>query len=253
MPNKTKKSTYKPRKKTTRKVSKKRVKLFNVKLPTFKRKIKRKKYKRNKKAIFRKRDRALIVIVLFLLIGGWYFDDETIDPKTWVEHDNTPSVFSTSQVSNQDFIAEIGQYAQDNYEDSGILPSVVIAQAILESDFGASDLAATYNNLYGYKAHGNQLAVDMPTLEYVEGVWIEVSEPFKVYQSWRDSVRDHGKLMYEGTEWDSNLYQGVVNAGHYTEATKALQEAGYATDPNYSVKLNNLIEKYGLNSYDYWE
>lgn len=197
-------------------------------------------------------ERVLIVIILAIFIGSGYFADKN-PGKQWVNHDNAASIFPSGQVSPTDFIEQIGCYAQDNYENSGILPSVVIAQAILESEFGQSDLASTYNNLYGYKAHGQELAVALPTLEYVDGEWVEVNDYFKVYNNWEASVRDHGKLMREGTAWDTELYSAVITATNYREATLALQEAGYATDPAYSQKLNTIIEEYQLEAFDLWQ
>lgn len=194
-------------------------------------------------------ERCLLILLLTIFAGGWYFTEEE-SALDAVQHDGVTSIFSAGQVSETAFIEQIGEYAQNNYENSGVLPSVVIAQAILESDFGKSELASTYNNLYGYKAHGDELAVSLPTLEYMNGVWIEVNEPFKVYDSWEASVRDHGNLMMNGTVWNPELYQAVINAADYTEATFALQTAGYATDPSYSQKLNTIIITHQLESFD---
>lgn len=152
--------------------------------------------------------------------------------------------------AKQAFIDEISQYAMGNYPDSHVLPSVVVAQAAIESDFGQSDLAKNYHNLFGYKATANETQVVLPTKEYVNGQWQTIQAPFKVYVNWRQAVVDHGMLMQNGTDWDPTLYHGVTTATNYQTACVALARAGYATDPNYANKLITIIEQYHLETLD---
>ena len=60
----------------------------------------------------------------------------------------------------------------------------------------------------------------------------------------------HSKFFVDGTGWDLNHNQAVLEASDYKQAAQALQERGYATDPNYAAKLIELIEQYQLDSYD---
>ena len=194
----------------------------------------------------RKRKRYLqlylgaLIVVLGLLIGL-----KTIATNNQADANNDESLSSEEQ-----FIETIGQFAHENYQQSHVLPSVVTAQAILESDFGRSELSANYHNLFGRKAYGNEPSVSLATNEVVNGETITISGRFKVYDDDQAAIIDHGKLMTEGVNWDPQLYHGVVGERRYKKATKALQQAGYATDPNYDDKLNDLIETYDLQRFD---
>nr|WP_235807534.1 glycoside hydrolase family 73 protein [Ligilactobacillus ceti] len=148
------------------------------------------------------------------------------------------------------FIEKIAPVAQQEQKDYQIFASIILAQAALESDWGRSELATKYNNLFGVKGTGVNSAL-MKTKEYINGQWIVVKANFRVYPSWSASVKDHTQLLVKGTDWDRAHYQTVVQAGNYQKAARALQQEGYATDPNYADKLINLIEKYDLNQYDY--
>ncbi len=148
------------------------------------------------------------------------------------------------------FIDEIAPHAKVIQERHNILPSIILGQAILESDWGKSQLAATYGNLFGIKAYGNTDKVNLGTSEFVDGKWIEIKADFRVYPNWQASMDDHALLFVNGVDWNPNLYQGVIQATTYQEAASALQAAGYATDPNYQEKIIGVIETYNLNKYD---
>ncbi|MGP6140483.1 glycoside hydrolase family 73 protein [Jeotgalibaca sp. A127] len=150
----------------------------------------------------------------------------------------------------QAFIQLILPVSQTMYEIYGIRPSVSIAQAILESDWGESELAAKYNNLYGRKTSDINNAILMETSEFTDGEWVIISDYFKVYSDVTESIEDHAKLMVEGTDWNPELYHPVIEAQTYQEASQALQQSGYATDPDYPQKLVEIIERYELYKYD---
>lgn len=148
------------------------------------------------------------------------------------------------------FIDEIAPHAKVIQERHNILPSIILGQAILESDWGQSQLAATYGNLFGIKAYGDGDKVNLGTSEFVNGKWIEIKADFRVYPNWQASMDDHALLFVNGVDWNPNLYHGVIEATTYQEAAQALQEAGYATDPDYRQKIVGVIETYGLHQYD---
>lgn len=145
------------------------------------------------------------------------------------------------------FIEEMAEEATTLQDEYGILPSVTIAQAILESNWGESGLAQNENNYFGIKG-----ASDSPqyvTQEFEED-WVEIEAPFRSYDSWEESMEDYAQLMAHGPAWNSELYHGVIEAEHYEEAAHALQEAGYATDPDYPAKVIDLVERYELDRFD---
>lgn len=131
-----------------------------------------------------------------------------------------------------------------------ILPSITLAQAILESDWGQSELAAKYYNLFGVKAEPDQPNVELQTTEFTNGTPSLVKGRFRVYQNWDESIAAHAKLLAYGTDWNREQYKNVVQTDDYQAAALALSQSGYATDPSYSQKIINIIQKYHLDQYD---
>lgn len=148
------------------------------------------------------------------------------------------------------FIEELLPKTKELYEESGVLPSITLAQAILESDWGRSTLASKYNNLFGIKAGPNEPKVHLETQEFENGSWKTILADFKVYQSKEESLADHTKLFVNGTTWNHQQYQAVLQAKNYHEGAQALQDSGYATDPSYKEKIIQLVEQFNLSQYD---
>lgn len=144
------------------------------------------------------------------------------------------------------FIEEVKRNIPSNTK---ILPSVIVAQAILESARGTSELARKANNLFGIKGNYNGQSYTVKTKEYLNGKWTTVNAAFKKYPSYRESIIDHGNF-FTSTPWRTQNYQRVLNANDYKTQAKALQACGYATDPAYASKLINLIETNNLSSLD---
>ncbi|EGP5222130.1 N-acetylmuramoyl-L-alanine amidase [Enterococcus faecium] len=168
---------------------------------------------------------------------------------------NLSSPFTDNQQENeaqshQQFIERLVPHAQELQDGYGVLPSIILGQAILESNWGKSTLASKYNNLFGIKAYGDQKKVSLETKEFVNEEWITIQGDFKVYDSWEQSMDDHTQLFVQGVDWNPVLYEKVITATNYQEAAQALQEAGYATDPGYAQKIIQVIETYQLNQYD---
>ncbi|MDQ8275664.1 glycoside hydrolase family 73 protein [Enterococcus faecium] len=168
---------------------------------------------------------------------------------------NLSSPFTDNQQENeaqshQQFIERLVPHVQELQDGYGVLPSIILGQAILESNWGKSTLASKYNNLFGIKAYGDQKKVSLETKEFVNEEWITIQGDFKVYDSWEQSMDDHTQLFVQGVDWNPALYEKVITATNYQEAAQALQDAGYATDPGYAQKIIQVIETYQLNQYD---
>ncbi|EME8120790.1 TPA: glycoside hydrolase family 73 protein [Enterococcus faecium] len=168
---------------------------------------------------------------------------------------NLSSPFTDNQQENeaqshQQFIERLVPHAQELQDGYGVLPSIILGQAILESNWGKSTLASKYNNLFGIKAYGDQKKVSLETKEFVNEEWITIQGDFKVYDSWEQSMDDHTQLFVQGVDWNPALYEKVITATNYQEAAQALQDAGYATDPGYAQKIIQVIETHQLNQYD---
>ena len=183
-------------------------------------------------------DLLLVVILLSLLFVQFI---------KWSGASNNTQTTKIEDVKKEKFVEKIAPIAQDEQQKYHIFASITIAQAALESNWGQSELATQYYNLFGVKSDTGGL---MTTKEYVNGQWIVVRARFAIYQSWRESIEQHTALFVDGTSWDSSHYQAVLSADNYVEAAQALQQRGYATDPNYAQKLISLIKTYNLDKYD---
>lgn len=145
------------------------------------------------------------------------------------------------------FINRISPAAQQIGREYDLYPSIIIAQAALESDWGCSTLGkAPNNNLFGVKGYFARQTVAQPTMEYDDqGHKFQVVSNFRQYASEYEALRDYAQTL------EAPLYQGVhrQNTKDYRDATRALR-GRYATDPEYDRKLNQLIDTYRLTKYD---
>lgn len=178
---------------------------------------------------------VLIAICSVIIMGTLQFQETRKDP---------------TEIAHQQFIQNLVPSSQKAYQLYQVLPSISLAQAILESDWGESGLSQNYYNLYGVKAGVAEPSVQLETSEYIDGKWITIMAPFRVYNSWAESVEAHAKLLTYGVDWNPKLYEPVLKAKNYKEAAHALQKAGYATDPTYAQKIIHVIETYHLAQYD---
>ena len=193
---------------------------------------------------------------------------EVPTPQTLIDQEETDdlsrSVPSSSVTQNgaihfekdesvDSFIRKIGESARKIGQEKDLYASVMIAQAILESGSGQSQLAQAPNyNLFGIKGTHNGKSVSMATQEDLgNGTLYATQAGFRVYENYEDCFNDYATLLKEGLTGDSNYYTGVwkSNAATYQEATKFLT-GRYATDTQYNQKLNGLIETYDLTTYD---
>lgn len=150
------------------------------------------------------------------------------------------------------FIAEIKTEAIQNYKDYKILPSITIAQAIIESSWGKSTLAKQYNNLFGIKAdaYWKGKSVTLETKEHLDTI---IDDKFRIYDDKNESIKDHAKFLATNKRYKNN---GVFDAKTYIYQAKALEKAGYSTakDENgnsiYAARLIELIQQYNLQLID---
>ena len=131
---------------------------------------------------------------------------------------------------------------------NSLLPSVIMAQAALETGWGASVVG---NNMFGIKANGafspywKGNAVNANTQEVINGSTGTYNLAFRQYASVQDSISDHTYFLIQNPR-----YKAVFAASTPEAQCQALQAAGYATDPAYANKLISIITKYGLKDLD---
>lgn len=149
------------------------------------------------------------------------------------------------------FINSISREAVDIAHRNNLYPSVMMAQAGLESNWGRSGLARNYNNLMGTKGSWNGQSVNMRTREDIGGQSIYIDAGFSVYDSWGDSLERYGQLLRNGPSGNAAFYAGAWRSHAETtgEATQWLQ-GRYATDTQYAAKLDRIISRYNLEQFD---
>lgn len=150
------------------------------------------------------------------------------------------------------FIMSISRGAIEGLRKYQILPSVTMAQAILESGWGKSGLTAKSNNLFGIKAetwNGETFwdgdYISYPTKEYVNGQYVDTYANFRKYDSFGDSISDHAEFLAGLAR-----YSNIIGDTDYKSVCEKLQKDGYATAPNYAESLIDIIEQYKLYEYD---
>lgn len=153
----------------------------------------------------------------------------------------------------RDFIQSIAKDAHQIGKDQDIYASVMIAQAILESDSGKSSLAQSPNhNLFGIKGDYKGQSVTFNTLEAdSSNHMFSIQAGFRKYPSTKQSLEDYADLIKHGIDGNPSIYKPTwkSEALSYKDATSHLSRS-YATDPNYSKKLNSIIKHYHLTSFD---
>ena len=153
--------------------------------------------------------------------------------------------FRSGNLTPNEFVEFIAPYAQASEQETGIPASITIAQAALETGWGRSARRAQ-NNLFGIKGSGNAGSARLWTREYVRGRWVRVRASFAAYTSFRESVIAHGRLISERPTYARAME--VVNDPR--AFARALQRAGYATDPGYASKLLSIVDARDLTRYD---
>lgn len=154
-------------------------------------------------------------------------------------------------MSNVNFIKDIVGHAQRIQREFHILTSLIVAQAIHESNWGRSGLAVNGKNLFGVKGSYNGQSITMKTWEVYGGKNVFVDAPFRKYPSWYESIKDLADLYKTGLRSEKvNRYRFVLGETDYKKAAQAVAAAGYATDPNYATKLIRTIEVHNLTQYD---
>ncbi|MDV7745160.1 peptidoglycan DD-metalloendopeptidase family protein [Enterococcus mundtii] len=178
---------------------------------------------------------------------------ETKGPTARTEQSNIFFRGFSANTTTEAFIQEIAPGARKVALSNDLYASVMIAQAILESGSGSSQLSSSpHYNLFGIKAYTEEDSVEFLTQEDDgTGNLYTISARFKSYESYEESFLDYAKLLREGLTHDADFYSGVwrSNTSSYQDATRFLT-GRYATDTSYYQKLDALIDVYDLEKFD---
>lgn len=180
-----------------------------------------------------------------------------------------PSVPETSgtqasafkNLSEADVIAKVGPIFTADQKKNGILASVSLAQFILESGYGKSELAQNANNCFGMKKSlsGNTWSgsswdgksiYTKKTQEEENGKMITIAADFRKYGCVEDSITDHSAYLLGAKNGSAFRYNGLKGCTDYKKAVQIIKDGGYATSSTYVSNLCSIIERWNLTKYD---
>ncbi len=149
---------------------------------------------------------------------------------------------TSSNLTPKNFIQDILRDGLQASKETGVPPQFILGHAALESGWGKyipqkSDGKSSFN-IFSVKASKDWKGetVDVSTTEYVNGKPVNKVEKFKSYGSYTEAFSD-----YVATLKNNSRYQSVFNSQTSNDFAKSLQKAGYATDPQYANKLEQVI------------
>ncbi len=141
----------------------------------------------------------------------------------------------------EDYINKYSPIAVSHMQKHRIPASITLAQGLLESGAGQSDLTKRSNNHFGIKCHRNWSGGRVYAKDDTP------NDCFRKYRRAEESFEDHSQFLVQGTRYRS-LFR--LSPTDYKGWARGLQNSGYATDKAYANKLIKLIEDYQLYRFD---
>lgn len=155
-----------------------------------------------------------------------------------------------SSAQQKQFINNIGYIIQEEAKDRGYkVCSPIIAQACLESNYGASMLSARWHNYFGMKCGSSWKgkSVNLTTKEeYTQGQLTTIRDNFRTYDSMEDGVKGYFDFI------NTKRYANLKNATTPREYLEFIKRDGYATSSSYVNSNMNVISRHDLERFD-WE
>jgi peptidoglycan hydrolase FlgJ len=151
----------------------------------------------------------------------------------------------------EEFIQQLLPKAQEVAEQLGLDARAILAQAAVETGWGQQMIhkgdGQNSFNLFGIKAdkrwQGDKAIVD--TLEFKEGVAAKQKAPFKAYASFEEALQDYATFLQTNPRYSEALQTTEQPKAYF----RALQQAGYATDPNYADKVISVLQGDALSKH----
>ena len=146
--------------------------------------------------------------------------------------------------SPEEFVASLAPFADSVGKRLNVSPDVLLAQAALETGWGkkvsTDNKGDSSHNLFNIKAdkrwQGATTSVD--TLEFTDGVAKREKHQFRSYENFQSSFNDFADFLQSGDRYSDALRNSADSA----QFLNGLQKAGYATDPNYAAKIQNVMK-----------
>jgi len=179
--------------------------------------------------------------------NGSKITSETIDFRIYMDKTFGPKAI----IEKDKFLAFSSGMAKTSWNSTGMSAALQTAQAILETGWGQSVPQDKYSgkfsyNLFGIKGSATNGSVTSNTWEVYNGVTYRVDANFRAYNNAQESWNDHKSLLLNADRYApfrDVMYQSSLGAW-------AIKRAGYATDPQYPIKLMKLIRQYNLKELD---
>ena len=167
-----------------------------------------------------------------------------------------------ANLSEAEVIAKVGVLFTADQKKSGILASVSLAQFILESGYGKSELAQNANNCFGMKKSlsgntwsgsawdGVSVYTKQTKEQNADGSYETITADFRKYACVEDSIADHSAYLLGAMNGGKKRYEGIAGMTDYMKVVQLIKDGGYATSLTYVEKLCSIIEKWNLTQYD---
>ena len=165
-------------------------------------------------------------------------------------------------LSEAETVAKIGPLFTANQKTTGILACVSMAQFILESGYGTSELAQQANNCFGMKASlsgnswsgsswdGKSVYTKKTQEQNADGTTVIITADFRKYACVEDSIADHAAYLLSATNGSKKRYEGLAGCTDYKQAAQIIKDGGYATSLTYVQNLCSIIERWNLTQYN---
>lgn len=173
---------------------------------------------------------------------------------------NGLQALSIKDMQDAAIIEKVGPLFTEDQKNSGILASVSLAQFILESGYGKSELAQNANNCFGMKCSlsgntwngstwdGSKYVKE--TQEWEGSKYVTITAEFRKYANVEKSIADHSAYLNGAMNGNRKRYEGLKGCTDYTKAVQIIKEGGYATSPTYVDKICEIIKRWNLTRFD---
>lgn len=169
---------------------------------------------------------------------------------------------SLKDMESAEVVTKVATLFTANQKQSGILASVSMAQFILESGYGKSELAQNANNCFGMRASlsgntwtgsawdGHSVYTMQTGEQNTDGSYVTVTADFRKYGSIEDSIADHSAYLLGAMNGSKKRYEGLAGCTDYKKAVQIIKDGGYATSLDYVQNLCRVIEQWNLTQFD---
>ena len=166
------------------------------------------------------------------------------------------------KLTEEQVLEKVGALFTSDQKKSGILASVSMAQFILESGYGKSELAQGANNCFGMKKSlsgntwggstwdGVSIYTKKTQEQKADGSYVTITADFRRYGCVEDSIADHSAYLLGAKNGSKLRYDGLKGCNDYKKVAQIIKDGGYATSLTYVEKLCSIIERWNLTKWD---